>query len=158
MELFDSRQTTETVVHQEQTIASPEPVYSENNPQSPQSEEGQSLLQTIIMIAAGIILVILLVLFARWLYHKVHHTAKITNTGSQSQPAPSYPAPSSQPGANSQQPSTNNPSASGTTNTQANGLPNSGPGNVAAIFAASTLAAAGIHYIASLRRFAGNKQ
>jgi ABC-type antimicrobial peptide transport system permease subunit len=116
----------------------------ENEPRP--SEDGQSLLQTIIMVIGGLILVILLVLFARWLYHKVHHSDQ--NTVSINQPAQPYSSPSNQPAVTP--PSPNQPGNPANTNS---GLPNSGPGNVIAIFAASTLATAGLHYIISLRRF-----
>jgi cytoskeletal protein RodZ len=118
------------------------------------SEDGQSILQTIIMIVAGLVLVILLVLFARWLYHKVHSSSSQPTVSVTSQPNDSGTA-SNQPGTSTQaQPSNNsNTSKSSTSATPNSGLPNSGPGNVVAIFAGSTLAAAGLHYIVSLRRF-----
>jgi hypothetical protein len=128
-----------------------EPVARENTlPSRNDEEDGQSLVQTIVMIIGGIILVILLVLFARWIYHAVHHSDQ-TNTVGINQ-APQEPSsPSTQSGNN--QPS-NNTGNSGSSNssTQNQPITNTGPGNVAAIFAGSTLAAAGLHYIISLRK------
>lgn len=133
---------------------------AENSVQAQASEEGQSVLQLIIMVAVGIILVVLLVLFARWVYHKAHHVTQTTNTSS-NQAVRSFDNPGSSQPANNSQPSTNSGSSSSGSNSSAattqNGpLPNSGPGNVAAIFAGSALAAAGLHYIISLRRFNKN--
>ncbi|MBX4190828.1 hypothetical protein KW794_01950, partial [Candidatus Saccharibacteria bacterium] len=53
----------------------------------------------------------------------------------------------------SKQPSNQNSSSSSPSSNSGKSLPNNGPGNVIAIFAGSTLAAAGLHYIISLRRF-----
>jgi ABC-type Fe3+-siderophore transport system permease subunit len=122
-------------------------------------EEGQSILQTIIMVIGGIILVILLVLFARWLYHKVHHNDQISTSGTVQ--APENPSGSSQPGANTlpspqNSPSSGSSSNSGSSSQNGKVITNTGPGNVAAIFAGTTLAAAGLHYIISLRRFNKN--
>lgn len=120
-------------------------------------EDGQSLVQTIVMVIGAIILVFLLVIFARWVYHKVHNNNATENTGtlqlpqessnSSNQSTNSQPSSSSSTGTNSGSSST----SSGATNSKA--LANTGPGNVAAVFAGSTLAAAGLHYIISLRRF-----
>jgi hypothetical protein len=121
-----------------------------------QTEEGQSVLQTIIMVIGAIILVILLVLFARWIYHKVHHTNTSPSSGTTQLPEQSYNS-GSQSGAKQQSgnsggsSSSNSSPAPSTPNSQT--ITNTGPGNVAAVFAGSTLAAAGLHYIVSLRRF-----
>jgi ABC-type Fe3+-siderophore transport system permease subunit len=155
VEPFDFESDERAVkAREEYKSLSPAPVRGRSDYPAHRSENGQSLSQTIIMIVVGIILVILLVLFARWLYHKVHHSSSST-TSTNNQPAQPYTAPPKQSGAVSQ-PSPSNNSNSGTANNQTGGLPNSGPGNVAAIFAGSALAAAGLHYIISLRRFNKN--
>jgi hypothetical protein len=122
-------------------------------------EEGQSILQTIIMVIGGIILVILLVLFARWVYHKVHNNDQINTSGTVQ--APEYSSGSNQSGASTQPSTQNNPSSSssstsGSSSQNGKTITNTGPGNVVAVFAGTTLAAAGLHYIISLRRFNKN--
>ena len=143
--------------HENHTLVLTEPVPEDHTePVHDASEGGQSILQAIIMVIGAIILVILLVLFARWIYHKVHNDQSKTAGVSQ------LPQPSS---SNQSQPETGQPSGNqGSTATSNNSpsqpaanpgkpLANTGPGNVAAVFAGSTLAAAGLHYIISLRRF-----
>ena len=125
------------------------------------TEHGQSLAQTIAMVIVAIILVILLVLFARWIYHKVHHpsingASTSANKPSKQSPNSSSSGPSHQNGPNSS--SSNNQNSSSTSNSSGSkALANTGPGNVAAIFVGSAIAAAGLHYIISLRRFNKNR-
>lgn len=146
VELFESKEV-ETVETPEDYDPVPAEV-ADPNPKllAAQPQEGQSLVQTIVMILGGIILVILIILFARWIYHVVHNNDDNTST-TVNQPSRPNKAPNNQPGTGGLP--SNNPS----NNQNGNPLPNSGPGNVAAVFAASTLAAAGLHYIISLRRF-----
>lgn len=119
-------------------------------------EDGQSMVQTIIMVIGAIILVVLLVLFARWIYHKVHNSsAEDTSAGTLQLPESGN---TYNPQSNTNQPtgspnSTTTPPASNPQTTGGKSIANTGPGNVVAVFAASTLAAAGLHYIVSLRRF-----
>jgi cytoskeletal protein RodZ len=128
-----------------------------------QSQDGQSLIQLFVMILGAIVLVILLVLFARWIYHKVHHNSEPTSVTT-SQQAKENESSNSQQGANSQSSNSSNSSGSNNSGSSSsnssgssnNSLPNNGPGNVIAIFAGSTLAAAGLHYIISVRRFSKN--
>jgi hypothetical protein len=164
VDLFDSQEKDQKAADgqlnqpDDHTLVLTEPV-----PQEPvvlphrRQEDGQSLIQTIVMIIGGIILVILLVLFARWVYHKAHHSDTAPTVGTSQLPQQSSTG-QSQSALNQQ---LNNQSSSGSGNSQPstgtnqNGkaITNTGPGNVAAIFAGSTLAAAGLHYIISLRRF-----
>lgn len=128
-----------------------EPVARENTlPSRNDAEDGQSLVQTIVMIIGGIILVVLLALFARWIYHAVNHNDQ-TNTGGVIQTPQEPSGPSTQSGNG---PPSNNTGNSGSNNssTQKQPIANTGPGNVVALFAGSTLAAAGLHYIISVRR------
>lgn len=143
----------------EHALVLTEPVPQDQVEAHQADEDGQSLLQTIVMVIGAIILVILLVLFARWLYHEVHHSdqsntggtvqlpQESTNPNTQTQPSPN------QPSNNSGGSSSSGGQASSTSQNGGKPLANTGPGNVAAVFAGSTLAAAGLHYIISLRRF-----
>jgi cytoskeletal protein RodZ len=164
VDLFDSKENDEKVIeeqheHQEDhTLVLTEPVPADPVVLPHRREEGQSLVQTIIMVIGAIILVILLVLFARWLYHKVHNGDQSTTGGTTQLPESSSPQ-QSQSALNQQLDNQSNPSPnSGSSSSNQNGktITNTGPGNVAAIFAGSTLAAAGLHYIISLRRFNKN--
>lgn len=112
--------------------------------------ETQSTRPPVLRIIAAIVIIailaFLILLFARWLYHKIHHSAS-TDTGGATLNVPEHPS-----GAGNQNPAQPQPSTT-TPPSTSNSLPNNGPGNVAAVFAASALAAAGLHYIISLRRF-----
>jgi cytoskeletal protein RodZ len=149
VELFDSQANQAVATRQDDDLLVSEPaddleVYRIHKP-----EDGQSLVQTIIMIIGGIILVVLLVLFARWVYHKVHNTDNAANTSGTLQI--NEPSSSSNPKPNTTTSPT--PSSTPQTTPQNNALPNNGPGNVIALFAGATLATAGLHYIISVRRF-----
>jgi hypothetical protein len=109
------------------------------------------LLRILAWIIGVAIIAFLIVLLARWIYHKSHHavqpapavTKKLPASSNSSNKTParpqtSTPAPSSPSPSNSAPPNSN--------------LPNSGPGQTAAIFASTSLAAAGIHYIVASRR------
>lgn len=105
-----------------------------------------TFVRWIVLIAIILLAAFLILLFARWIYHKVsdkseppvkpvNQAAPRDNLQSeaenrahqQNSPAPSAPNP--------------------------NTVPNSGPGNVIGVFAFSSLAAGGLHYIISVRRF-----
>lgn len=165
MDLRDSHEEKLADEHEEaadknaedHTLVLTEPV-PEREPENEIEEDGQSLMQTVIMIIGAIILIILLVLLARWIYHAVSDNGQPTSgTGSgtgqlpQEQGSSNSQSAGGQPSGNPGSSSSNNKAPSN----QNNGKPltNTGPGNVAAIFAGSTLAAAGLHYIISLRRF-----
>lgn len=144
----------ETVKDDDHTLVLTEPVPESRVRAVQPKEDGQSPLQAIIMIIGAIILVILLVLLARWIYHAVHHTDQ-TTTGVTIQ-APNESGGSNKSGANKQPSGSSNPAQGGNTTSTSNkngkNLANTGPGNVVAIFAGSTLAAAGLHYIISVRK------
>ncbi|MBX4201741.1 hypothetical protein KW803_02510 [Candidatus Saccharibacteria bacterium] len=66
----------------------PEPRYVSQTASLPveKTEHGHTWLRTIISILVGIVLIVLIVLFARWVYHKVHHkTASTSTTTSQTE-------------------------------------------------------------------------
>jgi cytoskeletal protein RodZ len=164
MELFESDQdlsdnTTETTVSVE-----PEP-----RPKTAivpvENEHGQSWPQIIAAILIAIVLIVLIVLLARWIYHRTHQNSTSgSNTGQKttlnspsaknqsaapnsnshsSSPNPSSPSPSSTP-------NPSNPSPSSSNNQK---ISNTGPGNVVAIFVGTSLVAAGLHFMISVRRF-----
>ncbi len=103
------------------------------------------VLRTLAGILAVIIIAFLLVLLARWIYHATHNSNSPNTTTSQKSPAssPNKKTASNQPAANNQSSSP----AGG--NSQ---ITNTGPGDVAAVFVGSSLAAAGLHFIWSVRR------
>ena len=112
----------------------------------PPKQRGQSMLRVIIIALVAVILFVAIVLLARWVYHKSHHKNQPAAATSQKTPASS-----------SQNPTSGAQSAGGNSSTpQPNSTPNTGPGNVVAIFVGSSLAAAGLHYIISVRRFSKN--
>jgi cytoskeletal protein RodZ len=129
-----------------------------DRPANPPREVGRSnagILRAILLILLAVVLIVLIVLFARWLYHKAHNNSQATQTGTNttSQTSTSLPKQSaSQPQSNSKT-TPNSGSSSAPTNSNNNNLPNGGAGNVIAIFAGASLAAAGLHYIISLRHF-----
>jgi cytoskeletal protein RodZ len=108
-------------------------------------------LRIVLGVVAIIILAFLIILFARWVYHKAHHSVQPASGNTKQ--LPTQPSGSSSQNLQGSQ-ATNTPpssSSSGTTSQNSN-IPNSGPGQTAAIFAGASLAAGGIHYIISTRR------
>lgn len=140
-------------------LAEPEPRYTPAEVQK--TEHGQAWVRLALSVLIGIILVILIVLLARWVYHKVHHkTVPLPPVSQSSQESSNSSAKSgaqrSNPPASSSQSSgqsTSNSSGSTSNPTANNQIANTGPGDVAAIFAGTALAASGLHYIISVRRF-----
>ena len=136
-------------------LPEPEPRYHTATLPEGRTEHGQSLVRLAVAIVAGIILIILIVLLARWIYHAAHNSEPTPT------PAPSVSTPATS-NTDQNQPSSSNsgsaptaspnnqPAASSSSQTK---LPNNGPGDVIGIFIGASLAAAGLHYIVSLRRF-----
>lgn len=111
----------------------------------------------IIYSVLAIAVAILVVFGGRWVYHKVHNSNKPTPApaGNNSPAAPSDNQPTNQ----NTQNTPNNPNSNASSQpsstsqpAQNTALPNTGPGDVVAIFAAVTIAAAGLHYIYVLRK------
>lgn len=156
MELIENQPQEQAV------LPEPEPRYHTEVLPVKHQEHGQAWLRTLVSILVGLILIVLIVLLARWIYHKAHHSSVTVTTPPTSQNSPaqssSGAASGSQPASNTSRsgqpaPANNsNPSAPAATNSS-NNLPNSGPGDVAAVFAGTSLAVAGLHYIVSVRRF-----
>jgi hypothetical protein len=108
------------------------------------------LLRLLAGILAILIIAALLVLGARWIYHKTHHTVKPAPANTKS--LPRIPAGST----NKTSPSSPQTAGSTSKSSPAAGtktpITNTGPGDVVAIFVGAGLAAAGLHYVWSLRR------
>jgi len=124
------------------------------------SEHGQGLIRIVASILVGLILIVLIVLLARWIYHKAHHASETTPPPSTTLKVPSSASSNkntsgSRPGSGTPQTASPNNSSNSTSTPSTNNqqITNTGPGNVAAIFVGTTLAVAGLHYIISLRRF-----
>lgn len=149
-------------------LPAPEPRYHHPS-ETDRSQDGQAWLKALALVVVAAAAIFLLVLFARWVYHEVHdNNSNNSGQGSSSQNSPAKSngqnAGSSSGGSHSsssQSSSAGSSSASGSSSgagqTGGSQLADTGPGNVAAVFIASSLAAAGLHYIISLRRFSKNR-
>jgi hypothetical protein len=102
-------------------------------------------------ILMALVVAILVVMEARWVYHKVHN-----NNGPNPTPvAPQVVAPAPEaPPKKSPNPVPVAPPSSSSHSTTANPntIPNNGPGDVAALFVGISLASAGLHYAFALKR------
>lgn len=107
---------------------------------------------TLIRIIAAIIIIILLVLAGRWIHHELKNRNKTPSTSGTTQiqqssvNKPGVSAPSSGSGSN-----TNSNSAQKPTQTSTQ-VPNTGPGDVVAIFLAASFAAAALHFAVSTKK------
>jgi uncharacterized membrane protein YgcG len=119
-----------------------------------------TLLRWLGWILAVAVIAVLLVFFARWLYHATHHAAnpapatshqKSPASSSQSKTSGSQPANGTSSGGASSS-SSGSPAGSSSGASSNSQITNTGPGNVVAVFAISSLATAGLHFIISLRR------
>ncbi len=153
-------------------LAEPEPRYQTGTLPVEKTEHGQTWVRLAAAIVLGVILIVLIVLLARWIYHKAHNHAEPNPPTSQNTPAvssnnpPASPAPGSQPGSpsgsSSSSSSASNSSGSSSSSSSNAGkstpsqITNTGPGDVAAIFVGASLVAGGLHYLISVRRFAKN--
>ncbi|HSW78798.1 MAG TPA: hypothetical protein VLF88_02165 [Candidatus Babeliales bacterium] len=122
-----------------------------------------SLLRMILFFLLAVVIVILFVLLARWIYHSVQDSGKNPTTTSSGQTTLS-PNVSKEQSTQSQQntqssgnvnapTSPNNPTTGSSGTKTNNTLPNNGPGDVAAVFVGASLAAGGLHYLIKVRRF-----
>ena len=167
-------------VEQKTALAEPEPRYRTAEVPVEKTENGHAWLRILAGVLLAIILIILIVLLARWIYHKAHDNSQPAPATSQKSPASSsnnstqsgtQSANNSGSGSSSSSSngSSSNSSSSSSSSTSsgssASGLhpssnpsqvSNTGPGNVAAIFVGTSLAVAGLHYLISVRRFARN--
>jgi hypothetical protein len=114
----------------------------------------------IVYMLIALLFAVAVVFLGRWVYHKVHKTeptpaanTSAQNTGTNPQLAtPATPTGNS--GSSSQNTSNNSSGTSTTTtNPATNGqVPNTGPGNVVALFAGTAVIVGGLHYVYGLRR------
>ncbi len=88
---------------------------------------------------AALAFAFLVVLTGRFVYHKLHHIVTPAPAQTKNLPRPSFDS-----GTNS--------SSNSSTSSANKQLANSGPGDVVAIFAVASFAAASLHYIISLRK------
>lgn len=153
MELINSEEKQSA----EERVPEPAEPRARVNREDVDTENGQSLLRVILLALAAIILVVLIVLFARWIYHVTHKNVQPAPANTKKLPAQPSGSASNQTAKNTQSSSAASSSGAGSTSANSSGtstkLPNNGPGDTAAIFAGASLAAAGLHYIISLRRF-----
>lgn len=111
------------------------------------------LIRWIVAAVIIIIIALLILLFARWIYHKAHHSQPATVTGTSASRQSSdlnTKSGQGQPGGSS--------TGAGSTGAGPNAntsLPNNGPGNVMGLFVISTAAGAGLHYAIRSRRLNG---
>lgn len=132
----------------------------ETQPTEPEYDGGRNWLRLVGMVLAAIIIAILLIFAARFVYNAItDNDSRQTNTGPQTDndAIPARPDAEKDKTASQSGTGTSSKSTTGTapgsqpsrTSTQ---LPNSGPAHVAAIFAGSSLAGAGLHYIVARKR------
>jgi cytoskeletal protein RodZ len=109
------------------------------------------LIRWIIAAVIVVILAFLILLLARWIYHKSHH--KVQPVPATSQQTSKNPGLNTQSGSSQQTGGASNSANNGpAANNGTSSLPNNGPGNVAGVFALSTATAAGLHYVIRSRR------
>lgn len=110
----------------------------------------------VILLGAAVAILLIstgLVFGGRWVYRSIKNEPAKQPV---SQPTPSTTTPSPQPPAGTTKPPAPQPSPpSGTPSPTPTPLPQNGPGEVAALFIGASLAAAGLHYLISLRRQTG---
>ncbi len=122
------------------------------------NQHGLAWVRLVLTIFAAIVLIVLIVMLARWIYHKTHHKTVTVPTTSQTAPVkststPTTSAPTSNTNSSASQPTnTSTTPTTSTTPVNSTQITNTGPGNVAGLFVGASLAAAGLHYIISLRR------
>ena len=129
-----------------------------NGPVPPEPQHrvpGAQILRLVTLVIVGLLVLLLLFLGGRWIYHTVHHTSKTTSTSGKSGSNSSQPSSSSQNSGTSSGSTSSNSSSAGSqsgsssqssTGSSANSqssstsnLSNTGPGNTAVVF---TIAAA----------------
>ena len=120
---------------------------SRNNSEVPQTRRSvPPFVRWIVLIAVILLAAFLILLFARWVYQKL---------SDKSEP-PAKPVNQTAPRDNLQseeETRAQQQNSAAQTAPNPNTVPNSGPGNVIGVFAFSSLAAGGLHYIISVRRF-----
>lgn len=117
------------------------------------SPHHRSWLMFLIYILIAFVFAIAIVLFGRWAYHRVHKSNQPASTSQTQKPATtpstSSTAPAPTQNSNSTSQSSNSSSSSTSAATQ---TPNTGPGNVIALFIGASVLVGGLHYVLSARR------
>ncbi len=141
-------------------------------PQSPppivtqvQHREGRRWLTLIIYLLLALLIALLVVFGGRWIYHQIHHSSapQPAPVSVNTTPPPPSPNTSSEnktsenknSSSSSSSQSSSSSSSSGSTGSQpdqSNGISNTGPGDVAALFFGTSAIAAALHYVINLRR------
>jgi hypothetical protein len=98
-----------------------------------------------IYILVALAFAILVVLFGRWVYHRIHKSNQPAPSTNQTNVTPATP---STPQNQSPNP---NPNTS-QSNPQPTQVANTGPGNVIALFVGTAILVGGIHFVLSVRR------
>jgi cytoskeletal protein RodZ len=117
----------------------------------------------VLYILMALIVAVLVVLAGRWVYHKVHNSSetKSPSTTQEASPAqlasPNSSSSSTSPTPTSPPSSTATPSPAPTPAPNPSTLPNNGPGQVVALFAGTSLIAAGLHYFVGQRRLSNEQ-
>ncbi len=158
--------TTEAQTVQPEVVSTETPIATPSVPDYQLHTERQwpaLIIYTVLALAVAV----LVVFGGRWIYHKVHHSNKPTpapasnNLPPQPFTAANPPSSQSSSGSSSSPSSSSSNSASNSSSTvpsnnsqpaKNTSLPNTGPGDVVAIFVTASLAAAGAHYIYNLRK------
>jgi hypothetical protein len=96
------------------------------------------------------------VFLGRWVYHKIHKTDNTSSQPASNIPGPATPAtptaPSTTPN-NSSNTTNNSSNTQNNSATQPSGqVPNTGPGNIVALFVGTAVIVGGLHYVYALRR------
>jgi|SRR5579871_1753671 len=119
-------------------------------------------LHALLYIITALIFAFFFVLAGRWVYHRFHHhnsvvTTPATNnvpskTANQSPAASQSPSPSPSSSSGKQATPSPSPQASPPAASPTSSIPNTGPGNMAAVFLVTASSVAGLHYIVTSRR------
>ncbi len=118
--------------------------------------DGRRWPTILVYLLLALLVAAILVFAGRTIYRATHHESSEPQPAANSGQAPAKPGESSNSGSSSSSGSSNKSTASSGSSGQPNtgAVPNTGPGSTVAIFTATTIAAASLHYIWSLRRSA----
>lgn len=131
-------------------VASSEMISSDSG-YRPESRGRFTMLITYFALAVGIAAMI--VFGGRWLYHKVKHTNSVKPVAAGNNvPSANTSTNSAQSQTSTQSSSTSSSSTSIQDSNTGTTLPNSGPGDVVAIFVGTSILVGGLHYVVGLRR------
>jgi hypothetical protein len=141
-----------------------QPVDTDN--QSPIETEPEHTTQRnwpmlLALFVAALAFAVLVVFTGRWVYHSVHNKSTVKPAPANSKSLTKSPTGESgasnsgsvaKPNTSTSGSAGNSGSSTSTNSTNSNQISNTGPGDIVAIFAISSFAAASLHYIISLRK------